>query len=202
MIDKVKKNSNDFSVVDTLAQAVTNSEFIKGKLQLDSNEKTSYTYIWEALSAIGQDIGETLYSNVLNYIDNVCNIDVCKISALKSMLKAYGIKYTLFDNLGIFPAKIADMLDILSVNKKYLRNTNVLNKDFVSFMLDESNGIASSIYDESALSKMLYKYFRTNITVSDDAHSMPYEGKYTLANDYSYEDVACHIVSADTNPTS
>ena len=101
VISEIKKSSDDFSFIDTLSQAVTNKQFLEGKLQLDSGEKSSYTYIWEALSAIGQDVGETLYSNVLNYIDNVCNIDVCKISALKSMLKAYGIRYTLFDNLGI-----------------------------------------------------------------------------------------------------
>jgi hypothetical protein len=132
IIPSIKKSSDDFSFVDTLSQAVTNKEFLMGKLQLDANEKTSYSYLWEVLSAVGQDIGETLYSNVLNYIDNVCNIDVCKISALKSMLKAYGIKYTLFDNLGIFPTKIADMLDLLSINKRYLKDTNVFDRKFVS----------------------------------------------------------------------
>ena len=132
IIPSIKKSSDDFSFVDTLSQAVTNKEFLMGKLQLDANEKTSYSYLWEVLSAVGQDIGETLYSNVLNYIDNVCNIDVCKISALKSMLKAYGIKYTLFDNLDIFPTKIADMLDLLSINKRYLKDTNVFDRKFVS----------------------------------------------------------------------
>lgn len=194
VISEIKKSSDDFSFIDTLSQAVTNKQFLEGKLQLDSGEKSSYTYIWEALSAIGQDVGETLYSNVLNYIDNVCNIDVCKISALKSMLKAYGIRYTLFDNLGIFPPKIAYLLDLLSVNKKYLRDSSVFNRSFVAMLVSPSIGVAEKVYENVDIDKMLYQYFRNTITVSDDRNNnMPFIGKYQMTADYSYNNAKCSV---------
>lgn len=196
IIPSIKKSSDDFSFVDTLSQAVTNKEFLIGKLQLDANEKTPYSYLWEVLSAVGQDIGETLYSNVLNYIDNVCNIAVCKISALKSMLKAYGIKYTLFDNLDIFPTKIADMLDLLSINKRYLKDTNVFDRKFISQLIDENNNVAVDMYSNNKTASMLYQYFRTRISMSDDSNqTLPFLGNYALSNDYSYDDISCNTAT-------
>ena len=49
-------------------------------------KNTAKAYIWNALSAIGQEYSDTIYENVVNYLDNVGNVDLCKVKALQSML--------------------------------------------------------------------------------------------------------------------
>ena len=77
----VKKNSNEFSFVKEVINEVNNSDFKTGvadfykMLSGDKHVDNSDTYIWTALSAIGDDIGEVIYQNVLNYMQNVTDID-------------------------------------------------------------------------------------------------------------------------------
>lgn len=58
---------------------------------MKNGENSRGAYVWNVLSAIGDDIGNVLYSNIANYIDFVSNIDLCKTRALRSMLKQIGI---------------------------------------------------------------------------------------------------------------
>ena len=74
------------------------------------------------MSAIADDLGETIYSNVLHYIDNVSNVDVCKVRALRSMLSMVGTNYKVIDKIRFYPIEIQSIIDILSINKKYLLN--------------------------------------------------------------------------------
>lgn len=97
--DKIRKNSNDFNYVDTLASFVGNRNFRKGYDSLKSGNRTNETYVWETLSAIGDIVGDTVYQNVLNYIDNVSNIDTCGIKALRSIAKMIGVKYAILDQI-------------------------------------------------------------------------------------------------------
>ena len=72
------------------------------------------------------------------------------------MLKAYGIRYTLFDNLGIFPPKIAYLLDLLSVNKRYLRDSSVFNRSFVAMLVSPSIGVAEKVYENVNIDISIY----------------------------------------------
>ena len=95
-IDVVKKNSNNFSFSKQIINEIVNEDFKTGisdyynKLRLDTPD-TSRSYIWTALSGVTDEVGEILYENVLNYIDNVGNVDLCNIKALQSMLQIVGI---------------------------------------------------------------------------------------------------------------
>jgi hypothetical protein len=48
----------------------------------ENPKETEQSYIYYALSAIGQQIMDEIYSHTLNYIDDVSNIDLCKVKAL------------------------------------------------------------------------------------------------------------------------
>lgn len=54
---------------------------------------TNKAYLWNVLSAIGNEYGQVIYENVLNYINNAANVDLCKVKALKSMADILGLKY-------------------------------------------------------------------------------------------------------------
>ncbi len=194
IISNIKRNSNQFSFVDVLANAVTNNRFLEGKKQLDAGQNNENTFLWRSLSAVGQDIGEVLYSNVLNYIDNVSNIDLCKITALRSMMKAYGIKYTIFDNFNTVPKKIQDIIDVMSINKRYFKRPDVINYMLIRSMFISKDGkVVDDMLTKNEAIQLLYRNFRNkfNVIDTDDNVHYPFHGEYTLSIDNSYDDINC-----------
>ena len=91
-----------------------------------------YSYIWEVLSAIGGDYAETIYENVLNYIDNVANVDLCKVKDLQSMITVLGIDYNIINDVQSMPVEIVNMIDILSINKHYLLDNHTFASAFAA----------------------------------------------------------------------
>ena len=116
----VRRADGNVSFADTLGSFVQNEEFKAGYVDLANGKDTSTAYVWKALSAIGQDVNSIVYSNVLNYVDAVANIDTCSTKALKSMMKLVGSSYELFGNLDMLPIEVMQLLDVLSISKKYL----------------------------------------------------------------------------------
>jgi len=142
-MEQVKKNSDNFSFIDALGSFVTNAKFKRGYDQFAAGRTNEKTFIWDALSAIGSDYAETVYENVLNYIDNVSNIDLCKIKALKSIMQITGVDYSLVDDIKSIPLEVLNLLDLLSVNKKYLLNSRVFNERFRT----ELSSACTSLYE-------------------------------------------------------
>lgn len=128
----IKRSSRDFSFIDIASNAIMNDRFMTGYKKLKNGEETDDSYLWLALSAIAQDTGETIYQNVLNYIDLASNIDLCKVSALRSMISEHGVKYQILDKLKNMPIELENMIDVLSINKKYLLNANVIDKNLIN----------------------------------------------------------------------
>lgn len=94
--------------------------------------------MWRALSAVSQDLGEQIYSNVLHYIDNVSNVDVCRVKSLKSMVQLLGSSYIVLDKVQFYPIEIQHLLDIFSVNRRYLLDNNFIKQSFIDDMLSTS----------------------------------------------------------------
>jgi hypothetical protein len=90
------------------------------------------------LSAIGEDYAETIYENILNYIDNVSNVDLCKIKALQSMLKIVGLEYDILDSFSTIPVEIANLMDILSINRSYLLHSDKFSNEFINELAAEN----------------------------------------------------------------
>lgn len=125
--------NSDFSLINTVAEMANNVEFTKGYSQLIQGNNNENTYIWNALSAIGQDVSDTIYQNVINYIDNVANVDTCSVKALKSMCKILGIQnYGILQHIENIPNEILDLINIFSINKKYLESTKYFNTPLYS----------------------------------------------------------------------
>ena len=83
------------------------------------------------MSSIGEEYGNVIYENVLNYIDNVANIDLCKITALQSMMKIVGVNYDVLDTFSHIPVELARIMDLLSINHKYLLDSKTFKQSFI-----------------------------------------------------------------------
>lgn len=125
-VDMVKRSSNDFSFIKTLDDMINNREFKDGLHDFYVGNHNKYSFVWEALSVIGQEVGDTVYENVLNYIDIASNIDLCKVRSLQSISKCVGTDFSVLHGLENFPQEITEMIDILSINRKYIMQTNFL----------------------------------------------------------------------------
>jgi hypothetical protein len=90
------------------------------------------------LSSIADDLGSTLYGNIKNYIDYISNVDICKVKALKSMIKLFGFQYTLFDDFDKLPLEILNLLNVLSIEKRYLLKNGVLKPEFLELILEKT----------------------------------------------------------------
>lgn len=105
------------------------------------------------LSTIGDDYANTIYENVLNYIDNVANVDLCKVKSLQSMIKVLGIDYDVVNDISKMPVEIASLIDILSVNKRYLLDNTTFSVNFHDMLKKYDYGkcvISAIVNDMSA----------------------------------------------------
>ena len=106
-------------------------KFKNGFDQLACGTASKDAYIWHALSCIGEQYGNVIYENVINYLDNASNVDLCKIKALQSMMKVVGVKYDVLDAFSHIPVEIANLMDLFSVNNKYLLDSKTFKQEFI-----------------------------------------------------------------------
>ena len=142
----VQKNINDYSFITELINSINNYNYSLPAYDiLSGNVQTQESYIWNALSNIvgvktnimHDDIQRELEDNILNFIDNVSDIDCCKIKSLQSMIQLLGISYNIFDKLKIMPLTIVKLIDILSIKKEYLVKSNKLTKLFSTLLYEQ-----------------------------------------------------------------
>jgi len=194
-IDNIKRNSRDFSFVDTLGSFINNFEFSEGyrKFQ-ESGEHTKEGYIWAAISAIGGNYAETIYENVLNYIDNVSNVDLCKVKNLQSMIKILGIDYNVINDVEAMPVELVNLIDILSINKHYLVDNKAFADAFISRVSDAAPTVPSSDIGTFASSfiQEISAYDNGKCFISADFYS-------TLSTDVSskYDPVTGDLIDAE-----
>lgn len=151
IVNNIKHDTKDFDFLETIGGLISNEKFKSGLSDLKVGYNTKNTYIWEVLSAINNDISETIYDNVLKYIENISNVDTCKISALKSMLTNMGVEYSIFNNYDSTPLELQQLIDILSINKHYLIKNGFLNNIFRNKLTDivlENDSITDEKYEE------------------------------------------------------
>lgn len=140
MIDnkKIAHNIDNFSFTGTVASLTNNRDYASGYYQLLENLKTDRTSFWETLSAVGEDVSNVIYENVLHYIDNVANINTCKTIALESVARSLGNNdFSVLRNIAeSVPVDILKLIDILSINKTYLLDTRKFNSEFVNDIIE------------------------------------------------------------------
>lgn len=142
--DKVGKNTDFFSFVKTIADIGSNKEFTEGYRALTSGDTVNLnekSFVWYGLSAISETVGNTIYENVLNYIDNVANIDVCKVKALASMSKVLGVSNNgILETIDRMPNDVLRLVDIFSINKSYLTDPNVVGFELLYSVMEKVKG--------------------------------------------------------------
>ena len=151
-ISLIEKNTNNFSFTREAVNAVNNFNFKKTAYDtLSGNSNTKDSYIWNALSNIAEkslsdsflheNISEVFESNILNFIDNISDIDTCKIKSLQSMISQLGINYTVFDKIKLMPLKILKLIDVLSIKKEYLLNGNKVQPLFAQLLGEQISSL-------------------------------------------------------------
>ena len=134
--NNIKRNTNDFSFTETVASLANNKEYKSGYVDLLNGKNNDKTYFWTCLSAVGEEVSEVIYENVLNYINNVANINTCKLVALTSIAKVLGItEFAVLKNLKTIPEDVLKIMDIFSINRANLLNIRYFNTEFVSDLL-------------------------------------------------------------------
>ena len=142
----IQKNVNDYSFITELINSINNYNYSRPAFDiLSGNVQTQESYIWNALSNIvgvktnimHDDIQHELEDNILNFIDNVSDIDCCKVKSLQSMIQLLGVNYNIFDKLKIMPLTIVKLIDILSIKKEYLVKSNKLTKLFSTLLYEQ-----------------------------------------------------------------
>ena len=133
-ISSIKRNFNGFQFVDALGSFINNIQFKQGYSDYVIGRNNQRSNIWNALSAISEDYAETIYENILNYLDNAANVDLCKVKALQSMVDIVGIKYDIFNSFKNIPIELANLIDILSINKSYILQSNKFADTFISLL--------------------------------------------------------------------
>lgn len=168
-LQNIKRNSNDFSFTDTAASLVNNKEYRSGYQDLIDGRHNDKTYFWEALSAVGDELGETLYENVLNYVNNAANINTCKLRALTSIAKVLGVtEFAILKNLDTVPPEVLNLMDIFSINKAYLLNINNFDSEFVKDLISECLNEETLSGSEERISSDLNSFFDSSNFPSAD----------------------------------
>lgn len=176
-VNQIKRNNRGFGFVEALGNFINNVKFKRGFNESQLGKDTKDSYIWKALSCMGEEYGEIVYENVLNYLDNVANVDLCKVKALQSMMKVVGLEYDVLKSFSAIPVEIANLMDVLSINRKYLLDSKTFKEDFIS-LLKENGVIKRASLDLVALSVELSANKLSS--VSADSAGLLYldEGKY------------------------
>lgn len=97
---------------------------------------------------MSDELGNILYLNVRKYIDFVSDVDVCKIKSLKSMLQLFGFNKTVFDSIDNLPKELVDLINVLSISKKYLLRDGVVTKELMQSLM-QSDGLYFTDEDEA-----------------------------------------------------
>lgn len=57
---------------------------------------------------------------------------MCKTKALMSMMKNLGMDYSVIGDIDDFPLEVLNLIDIFSIDKKYLLDNDKIKEDLIS----------------------------------------------------------------------
>ena len=122
--EKVGKRNADFSAVETMARWAGNPDWVDGYRAIsDENVKENdYTTLWKAMKTSSEDVFNELYGSIINLSDNIANLDLCTVAALKDKVKELGMEERGVIKIDVnFPVEISKMVDLFSINKAHLK---------------------------------------------------------------------------------
>lgn len=131
---QVQTKPDDFTLSGFLLNTIGNRDFYDRIFQ--ALTKSTKSNFWKNLDHVlniedcEQPIFNIIYNNIKYYLDNVSNVDLCKVKALQSIISYYGVSYDVFNYLKDMPIELYNMLNLFSINRYYLfdRDRGVLDK--------------------------------------------------------------------------
>lgn len=163
IVDKVRKVGADFSFSNTLASNVNNVFFSEQLANIHADEANRKDNLVNVLSAIGDQLGSKMYEDILNYIDNVGNVDICKVQALQTMTKMLGISYTSFGVIDKMPQEIQNILDVMSITPEYLLMSDKVCSALAQITYSDTSSLVDVAYDVTQISTDLSGYANATI---------------------------------------
>jgi len=81
----------------------------------------------------------------------VSNVDLCKVKALQSLIKYFGIKYAIFDYFDEIPIELYNLINILSINRYYLfdKDTGILKESLKNAVYQIIKNDNTNVADQS-----------------------------------------------------
>ena len=110
----IKTAGSGFSFTGNLAKLAINDDWVDGYNALvnSTSQPNSFTSMWNAVSSGAEDVGNTFYKTIRNYIDDIGNIDTCGIDALKNYANITGLKSDYLELNISFPIEIKNLVEI------------------------------------------------------------------------------------------
>lgn len=160
---ELKKFGENFSITSKLADYILQPEWNEGyKAFARGDTYNDYSFLWQSVHAIGEELGAKIYSKIYNYIDNIKNIDTCEVQGLKNYAQLYGYKDSVLYNNYYFPQEISDLVDIFSVNKTFLTGSNTLSAfNRILSLLPAASIISLKGNDEDYIEYMKQVFYNT-----------------------------------------
>jgi hypothetical protein len=162
-IDVLEGRSNTFSIFDSSSASY---DIEKINENYDPKEQTK-SYIFQeylldkpkvfdnflgsslgTLSSNPMELGKLVYEKISNFTDNIANIDICNIKALKSMYEMLDEDFYSFNDYNYsVPFNILRLMDMFSINFSKLKgsrnkyNQNFDDKGYHNDIIRQNNGI-------------------------------------------------------------
>ena len=105
----------------------------------------------------------------MHFIDNVSNVELCKTRDLASLASMTGIKYTVFQNISLFPQDIIKLLDVLSMKREHLLNVEKMDHKLTKLL---SSMVLDNDAEVTDLCKEINHERQRILTISSDMSSL------------------------------
>lgn len=123
---ELKSNTSNFNFSEIL-QRTTNNDYWMDKQPL-----------WTVISGACNDAAQKYYSNMKEYIQNLCDIDYCNIHALKSMAKSVNAEHLTEFIDEDYPEELLKLINLFSIHR-----SNIFKKFDLSAVYPEVGAIDS-----------------------------------------------------------
>jgi len=199
-IFKNKKNS-DFNTSEKTQEFMLNS--------LLKDKEGPLSKLYEFIDVACNDVGAEIYEKIINYKQNLIDIDYCGLHELYNISKQLDVE-NIFSYDFKYPKKIGELIDLLSISKTRLfQNSDILTEDLrkslYSFNYDNSfvdltylSGVIVATVQRSTESIREFpefaKHFENNIELNVFGYINEISGNYEISWEYEGD-----VLSGDFN---
>lgn len=152
----LQRRNNDFSYTKLLNDITVNSQWRNGYDDVKEGNFTSVNgkadlaamspmgSLWYLLSAACEDVGNTVYDKVHNFIPNTLDIDTCEYRSLRSIGQTIGMQSIPSFDISL-PQDLADMVNVFSLPQSQTLASAFLKEDIKNQIISACSGSVSAV---------------------------------------------------------